>query len=331
MTAPAAATVPPASRSCRRPTRGSVRSPFTQVTVSRRSCALDKSKGRVHLESRRLRAFRAVAEPTQRGAAAPGGRVAPARRAPRRLGARGSPARQRTGARRARTGAPPMARKLVAENRSWWDRYRLERRRRGVERIAGVAGGARRGRARAACAGGRRGARDRPGRRALVGAARQAGEEPRARRRQCRTLEHSRAGSVTCPESAISRVGLRPARRSDSSIDAIWSFDVFVHVAPLDVAGYLDEFARVLRPSGVAVLHHADGRNRGRIPSRHGYRAPMSRGLFAALAAERGLAVEAQLDSWGPGGRFDLAAYGDVISVLRNVDTPPPFRYGRMP
>jgi SAM-dependent methyltransferase len=118
---------------------------------------------------------------------------------------------------------------------------------------------------------------------------------------------------------------------TDSSIDAIWSFDVFVHVAPLDVAGYLDEIARVLRPAGVAVLHHADGRNRGRIPSRHGYRAPMSRGLLAALAAERGLAVEVALERWGPGGCFDLAAYGDVISVLRNVDTPQPFRYGRVP
>jgi SAM-dependent methyltransferase len=117
----------------------------------------------------------------------------------------------------------------------------------------------------------------------------------------------------------------------DSSIDAVWSFDVFVHVAPLDLAGYLAEIARVLRPGGVAVIHHADGRNRGRIPSRHGYRAPMSRGLFAALAGERGLAVEEQLDSWGPDRRFDLAAYGDVISVLRNMDTSHAFRYGRVP
>jgi hypothetical protein len=57
----------------------------------------------------------------------------------------------------------------------------------------------------------------------------------------------------------------------------------------------------------------------------------MSRGLLAALAAERGLAVEVALERWGPGGCFDLAAYGDVISVLRNVDTPQPFRYGRVP
>jgi SAM-dependent methyltransferase len=102
----------------------------------------------------------------------------------------------------------------------------------------------------------------------------------------------------------------------DGSVDAIWSFDVFVHVAPVDQAGYLDEIARVLRPGGVAAIHHADGRNRGNQPSRRGWRAPMSAHLFAVLARERGLTVERQLRSWSD-GRFGLDAYGDVITVLR--------------
>jgi ubiquinone/menaquinone biosynthesis C-methylase UbiE len=104
---------------------------------------------------------------------------------------------------------------------------------------------------------------------------------------------------------------------ASGSIDAVWSFDVLVHVAPCDVAGYLAEIARVLVPGGVAVLHHSDGRNRGRIPSRRGWRAPMSRGLVAALAHERGLRVERQFDSWGADGRFTLDAYGDAITVCR--------------
>ena len=54
----------------------------------------------------------------------------------------------------------------------------------------------------------------------------------------------------------------------DGSIDAVWSFDVFVHVAPCDQAAYLEEIARVLAPGGIAVVHHADGRNRGQLPSR---------------------------------------------------------------
>ena len=103
----------------------------------------------------------------------------------------------------------------------------------------------------------------------------------------------------------------------DDSIGAVWSFDVFVHVAPGDQAAYLGEIARVLAPGGTAVVHHSDGRNRGRLPSRSGWRSPMSRRLFAALAAERGLQVECQFDSWGPDGRYDLSAYGDAITVCK--------------
>lgn len=40
------------------------------------------------------------------------------------------------------------------------------------------------------------------------------------------------------------------------SIDIIWSFDVFVHINAVEIAGYLDDFVRVLRPGGVAVIHH---------------------------------------------------------------------------
>jgi SAM-dependent methyltransferase len=107
---------------------------------------------------------------------------------------------------------------------------------------------------------------------------------------------------------------------ADSSVDAIWSFDVFVHVAPADQAGYLSEIARVLAPGGVAVIHHADGRNLGDQPSRSGWRSPMSRHLFATLAAQRGLAVDDQIDSWGADGRYDLSAYHDAITICRKPD-----------
>jgi ubiquinone/menaquinone biosynthesis C-methylase UbiE len=64
------------------------------------------------------------------------------------------------------------------------------------------------------------------------------------------------------------------------SIEAVWSFDVFVHVAMGDQAAYLGEIARVLAPGGAAIVHHSDGRNRGQLPSRSGWRSPMSRRLF---------------------------------------------------
>ena len=111
-----------------------------------------------------------------------------------------------------------------------------------------------------------------------------------------------------------------------SSVDAVWSFDVFVHVSPVDQAGYLAEVARVLRPGGVAVIHHADGRNLGDLPSRGGWRSPMSRHLFATLAEQRGLAVEAQIDSWGANGCYNLSAYHDAITVCRKSPSTTGFR-----
>lgn len=93
-------------------------------------------------------------------------------------------------------------------------------------------------------------------------------------------------------------------------IDAVWAFDTFVHIAPLDVAGYLADVQRVLRAGGVAVIHHS-----GRRDS-EGWRAPMTAALFANLAREAGLVVERQFDTWD-GGRFGVRLQGDVVTQLR--------------
>jgi SAM-dependent methyltransferase len=120
------------------------------------------------------------------------------------------------------------------------------------------------------------------------------------------------AGNVEC----VLTDGSAIAGVADATVDAVWSFDVFVHIAPGDQAGYLSEIARVLRPGGVAAIHHADGRNRGVAPSRAGWRAPMTAALFATLARERGLDVERVVRSFGSSGH-GLDAFGDAITVLR--------------
>ncbi len=97
---------------------------------------------------------------------------------------------------------------------------------------------------------------------------------------------------------------------SEDAVDAVWAFDTFVHIAPLDVAGYLADIRRVLRPGGIAVIHHSGRRDR------EGWRSPMTGALFAALAVEHGLAVERQFDTWG-GGRFGVRLQGDVVTQLR--------------
>ena len=88
------------------------------------------------------------------------------------------------------------------------------------------------------------------------------------------------------------------------SVDVVWSFEAFVHMLPVDVAAYVGEIARVLRPGGTAVIHHS-----GRL-DRSGWRAPMSGPLVARLARDRGLDVVSQ-QVWG--------TYDDVISVLRSA------------
>jgi SAM-dependent methyltransferase len=50
--------------------------------------------------------------------------------------------------------------------------------------------------------------------------------------------------------------GLGPV--ADASVDAVFSFDVFVHLPQWDVFQYLRETARVLRPGGKAVIHHGN-------------------------------------------------------------------------
>ena len=99
---------------------------------------------------------------------------------------------------------------------------------------------------------------------------------------------------------------------SDASIDYIWSFDAFVHIAPLDTAAYLEEFARVLRPGGGGLIHHGSRREW------RGWRSPMSAPLFKRLAEERGLLVVQQLSEWEDGGA--IMPYGDVLSVIQRPE-----------
>lgn len=44
----------------------------------------------------------------------------------------------------------------------------------------------------------------------------------------------------------------------DHSVDAVVSYDVFVHLTPWDIFNYLKEIRRVLRIGGGAIIHHAN-------------------------------------------------------------------------
>src|SRR5262249_24383731 len=126
----------------------------------------------------------------------------------------------------------------------------------------------------------------------------------------------------------------------EASVDLGWSYDVFVHIEPQVIAGYLGEIFRVLRADGKAVLHHA-GRRHAFLPLRFlrrsgqrgnrlynyltikdfgdddGWRSNVSRALVRKLAKKQGLTVERQLNRWGRHLEFGVPRFRDAISVLR--------------
>jgi len=98
----------------------------------------------------------------------------------------------------------------------------------------------------------------------------------------------------------------------DEFIDVVWSFDVFVHLAVADVKGYIVELARVLRPGGQAIIHHAAG---GGLHG--GWRSAMTNEEFTETVERAGFRVVEQFDSWGQSGEFGLPEKEDLISVIR--------------
>jgi cyclopropane fatty-acyl-phospholipid synthase-like methyltransferase len=111
---------------------------------------------------------------------------------------------------------------------------------------------------------------------------------------------------------------VRRALLADESVDVVWSFDVFVHVSPLETERYVAEIRRVLRPGGRAVIHHG---NAG-CTYENGFRSRTTAALFRDLVADNDLALVGQFNSWGEGGRFDVRAYGDVITAFARKIAP---------
>ena len=98
-----------------------------------------------------------------------------------------------------------------------------------------------------------------------------------------------------------------------ASQDGIWSFDVFVHINRAEVAAYLDEFQRVMKPGAVAVLHH------GSAGGQHGgWRSDMTGEAMAEMLGKRGFEVVSMFKEWQDGAQFHRAGlYDDLITVFR--------------
>ncbi len=99
----------------------------------------------------------------------------------------------------------------------------------------------------------------------------------------------------------------------DASQDAIWSFDVFVHINRAEVAAYLDEFNRVMKPGATAVLHHGSvgGLNGG-------WRSDMTGEAMAEMLKARGFQLVSMFKEWQDGpNSYKAGLYDDLITVFR--------------
>ncbi|MGH9991094.1 MAG: class I SAM-dependent methyltransferase [Nitrososphaera sp.] len=94
----------------------------------------------------------------------------------------------------------------------------------------------------------------------------------------------------------------------DSSLDRVWSYDVFVHVNPSDTKRYIKSFSRILRPGGIAVIHHGSwGEYNGKAP---GFRSRITAAAVAQFVRDAGLALVEQ-------NRALAHKQGDVITVFQ--------------
>jgi ubiquinone/menaquinone biosynthesis C-methylase UbiE len=72
------------------------------------------------------------------------------------------------------------------------------------------------------------------------------------------------------------------------SVDAVWSYDVMVHIRPLDARAYFQEFRRILKPGGRAVIHHPGDRSSS-AGDRPGWRSDLTNAMVLTFVRENGL------------------------------------------
>ena len=101
---------------------------------------------------------------------------------------------------------------------------------------------------------------------------------------------------------------------NNCSVDYVWSFDVFVHIAPEDVEHYLKSLSSILVNNGIAVIHHPSiGGGKG------GFRSSVTNELFCKLLKKYNFEIVCQQDSWGKNKEFSVHDYEDMITVFKKT------------
>ncbi len=134
----------------------------------------------------------------------------------------------------------------------------------------------------------------------------------------------------------------------NGSVDLVFSYDAFVHMEPHVIDSYLSHAARVLRPGGKAVIHHASRRHStlwlgfllglgkvgrkayqlismGQKKGGDGWKSNVSGELFRKMAESHGFRVVSQTDSWGDRGQYKIADMCVTEMIVQGPQgTPPP-------
>jgi ubiquinone/menaquinone biosynthesis C-methylase UbiE len=95
-----------------------------------------------------------------------------------------------------------------------------------------------------------------------------------------------------------------------SSIDYLWSFDVFVHIAPRDIESYLKEFGRIFKSGAIGIIHHS-------INGTHseGFRSSLTNETFLTMLNKYHFKLIRQIKQWGPNNIFSLTE-NDAITIF---------------
>jgi len=96
-----------------------------------------------------------------------------------------------------------------------------------------------------------------------------------------------------------------------NSVDYVWSYNVFVHINPSDVANYVEDFQRILKPGGIAMINHAGALSdyESEFERARGMRSNMDQYLMATMVSNNKMTMLEQ--------NYELTEKaGDLISVF---------------
>lgn len=99
----------------------------------------------------------------------------------------------------------------------------------------------------------------------------------------------------------------------DTTIDFVFSIDVFIQVNSIDTLNYMEEIARVLKPGGKGLIHHS---KKGQTMS--GWRSDMTQEKMRSMCELNKLLVLDQFSEW-ENGKFQIwpGRDSDAITIFQ--------------